>query len=54
MGPAARLPRATSVEVARLNGALARTVEITDAEALEQALGCDAVFHRVGNCDAAH
>ncbi len=29
-------------------------VERTDAEALEQALGCDAVFHRVGHCDTAH
>ncbi len=30
------------------------TVERTYAEALEQALGCDAVFDCVGHCDAAH
>ncbi len=30
------------------------TVERTDAEAFDQALGCDAGFDRVGNCDAVH
>ncbi len=30
------------------------TVDSTNAKALEQALGCEAVFDRVGHCDAAH
>jgi hypothetical protein len=36
------------------HSAVVVTVERTDAEALEQALGCDAVFYHVGHCDATH